>query len=329
MKRLHFFVSISLVVLFCFAAMAWAQEASFYDETKDKIIRVCTGGVEGAYTIKLEVKNTDAYGTNDTTYSASCNNGATGAIPLLIATPTDSVDVSLAYDAPSSAAYVFYTTNGIPTLVKCTLSSLVPTYSISGTVTTGGNAMSGVTMTLGGSASGTTATNRSGVYSFANLIAGTYTVTPAASGYSFTPSNWSGDVSADKTGIDFSGTATSGLPDLIVTRSEAPSGGCNYQPFDVSATINNNGTAPAGSFTVKVYFSGWDVLNKYATLLGTWNVDSLAAGESLSHTFSNLVFSGASIHCTYYIHVFVDANKQVVESNEKNNVSTSGMSIAR
>jgi subtilase family serine protease len=97
--------------------------------------------------------------------------------------------------------------------------------------------------------------------------------------------------------------------------------GNNGVPFNANLTIKNNGTAPAGSFTVKIYFSGWGTLNKYAILLQTWNVAGLAAGQSLSHTFSDLVFTGAGIHTTYYIHCKVDANNQIVESNEKNNLA--------
>lgn len=84
------------------------------------------------------------------------------------------------------------------------------TNSISGQVTySNGNAFSGVTMRLSGSASKTTTTDSNGNYSFSDLTGcGSdyyWTVTPSRSGYSF---NWtSQSVSSSActtwTGIDF------------------------------------------------------------------------------------------------------------------------------
>jgi hypothetical protein len=63
-------------------------------------------------------------------------------------------------------------------------------YSVSGQVTKGGAALSGVTVTLSGNSSGVLTTDGSGGYSFIGLAAGgTYTVTPSLAGNSFTPSS--------------------------------------------------------------------------------------------------------------------------------------------
>jgi hypothetical protein len=67
-----------------------------------------------------------------------------------------------------------------------------PTWSISGTITP---ATAGMGVNLTGAATGTTSTDASGNYTFSGLQNGTYTVTPAASGYSFTPSSQSVTVS--------------------------------------------------------------------------------------------------------------------------------------
>ena len=58
--------------------------------------------------------------------------------------------------------------------------------TISGTISpTGGGA--GATIALTGAASASATVNSSGSYSFLGLAAGTYTVTPSQSGYSFNP----------------------------------------------------------------------------------------------------------------------------------------------
>ncbi len=79
-------------------------------------------------------------------------------------------------------------------------------YTISGTITSGGNPLSGVTVNLDGPFSGTTTTNLSGLYSFIGLINGTYTVTPSLTGYTFTPESRSVNISGSNiTGQDFEG----------------------------------------------------------------------------------------------------------------------------
>jgi hypothetical protein len=66
-------------------------------------------------------------------------------------------------------------------------STVVNTYTISGQITLSGAGLSGVTVTLSTGPKATT--NSSGNYSFSNLPAGTYTVTPSLSGYMFTTSS--------------------------------------------------------------------------------------------------------------------------------------------
>jgi len=80
-------------------------------------------------------------------------------------------------------------------------------YSISGKVTTSsGSAMSGVTMTLSGTASRTATTNIYGKYKFTGLGNGNYTITPGKTGYTFTPASKTVSVSASNiTGQNFKG----------------------------------------------------------------------------------------------------------------------------
>jgi O-glycosyl hydrolase len=89
---------------------------------------------------------------------------------------------------------------------KAAPTSPAPTHAISGTISgAGGN---GATVTLSGAASATTTANASGVYSFAGLADGAYTVTPSKATYTFTPTNRAVTMGgADVAGVDFTASA--------------------------------------------------------------------------------------------------------------------------
>ena len=89
------------------------------------------------------------------------------------------------------------------------------TYNISGTVTSGSGGMQGVTMTLTTSngSSPATVTDANGHYTFTGLSNGQYTLTPSASGATFTPANMPITLSgADSTGNTFTASAASSNP---------------------------------------------------------------------------------------------------------------------
>jgi hypothetical protein len=76
--------------------------------------------------------------------------------------------------------------------------------TISGTITSGGNGLPGVTVSAGGK-SATTAAN--GTYTITQLPPGTHTVAPSKTGYTFTPVSRSVPLTdANATGQDFTGT---------------------------------------------------------------------------------------------------------------------------
>ncbi len=80
-----------------------------------------------------------------------------------------------------------------------------PSYSISGTVTSGGAPLAGVTMTLAGSSSGTATTDANGNYAFRDVSIGTYSLTPSLAGFAFTPSTRSVFLDGiDAVGFNFS-----------------------------------------------------------------------------------------------------------------------------
>ena len=79
--------------------------------------------------------------------------------------------------------------------------------TISGRITLGGSALSGVTVTLSGDASRITMTDAKGNYSFSNVPSGTFTLTPSLTGYTFSPSNRKVFLQGvDAIGFDFSGS---------------------------------------------------------------------------------------------------------------------------
>jgi hypothetical protein len=84
---------------------------------------------------------------------------------------------------------------------------VVPTYTISGTITPAGNAASAVVALTGPSSNSTTA-DSSGNYSFSGLANGTYTVTPSETGFTFTPTSQPVTVNnANVSAVNFSAAA--------------------------------------------------------------------------------------------------------------------------
>jgi hypothetical protein len=116
---------------------------------------------------------------------------------------------------PSRAGYTFAPTSQNATVNGANITGVNftatqqtnPTFSISGTIspTAGG---SGATVILSGPAGATTLANSAGTYSFASLASGTYLVTPANTGYAFSPVNQSVTITAaNVSGVNFSATA--------------------------------------------------------------------------------------------------------------------------
>lgn len=74
----------------------------------------------------------------------------------------------------------------LPALSGCSGSGEL-TWSVTGTVLSGGLPLAGVTVTLSGPSSAVFTTDASGNYSFGGLASGTYSVTPSLAGYMFFP----------------------------------------------------------------------------------------------------------------------------------------------
>lgn len=104
-----------------------------------------------------------------------------------------------------------------------------PTGSISGTITP---ATAGMTVNLTGPANGTTSTDASGNYAFNNLQNGSYTVTPAASGYTFTPPSQN---------VPVNGAAVPGINFTAQTVTTAA--------LAIDVNVSKNNTTAAASIT--------------------------------------------------------------------------------
>lgn len=110
---------------------------------------------------------------------------------------------------PNKTGYTFTTTNLAVTVAGADVPSqdftaTASSYTIRGKVETSlGVGIQNVTMTLTGTASDMATTDVYGRYSF-KVVAGTYTVTPSMSGFTFIPASQSGTVNSNKR-VDFIG----------------------------------------------------------------------------------------------------------------------------
>jgi len=127
------------------------------------------------------------------------------------------------------------------------------TYSISGTVRQGTNGLSGVTVTAGVKS---TTTDSLGRYTLSGLAAGSYTVTPLASGYSFTPASVTLTLTSNQSGVDFVTTTTTSRITGRITQGGsglegiAVSVGSTIVSTDASGNYVATGLQP-GSYTVR------------------------------------------------------------------------------
>jgi hypothetical protein len=338
MKRAYLIASVLGVALLGLAALSWAQEASVFDGTRSRIIRVCESpnSTNSDYTIYLEVRN-PADGSVDNTYNVACGSAAPAAGYTTVTTTAQTdVDVSLAYNSSTATAYVFYLNSGAtqPTFTTCAISSSTPpptTYSISGHVTSGGSGLSGVSVTATGSAgSGADTTDATGYYTISGLASGVYTVTPSKSGYTFSPPSPSVTISSANKTQDFTATAQGGgCADLVITSVTLSTYPSNNNPFVIGVTVKNQGTVSAGTFVVKGYWSKDTAIDSRDVLLFTWDVPAgLGAGQSSTQSFT-AQFSAQPIHNDYYLIIAADVNNTVAECNEDNNIHMGAIHLLR
>ncbi|MFV9506445.1 MAG: PKD domain-containing protein, partial [Oscillochloridaceae bacterium umkhey_bin13] len=101
-------------------------------------------------------------------------------------------------------------------------SAPVPTYTVSGRVTTAnGTGLAGVTLSDG---TRTATTNASGDYMLTGVPSGSYTLTPSLSGYTFSPASLSVSVSGNLSGRNFTATPISAATYTISGRVTTANG---------------------------------------------------------------------------------------------------------
>jgi hypothetical protein len=170
-----------------------------------------------------------------------------------------------------------------------------PLSSISGTVImlNGGAVLSGVTMTLSGSNSGTVLTDVNGNYTFSGLATGSYIVTPVRSGYIFSPSSSAQTLDGENIpGVNFTATANS------------------TPTYTIAGTITSSGTGLAG---VTMTLSGTNGIAKTTTdaggryaftgLTGSYTIepsksDYIFIPESSSKTIKGADINGVNFEAT-------------------------------
>lgn len=181
-----------------------------------------------APTIPLEVQTTVVSDTQvDLTWIPSTNNTETtysierkteNGTYVQIATVAAPATVNLisysdiAVTASKTYTYQVQAVNGNGLSDPVTPPPVTTPYSISGTITSGGAALPGVTVTLSGSGTAVATTNAAGIYSFSALN-GDYTLTPGKTDYTFSPASLAVTVNgANLSAMDFVATPVPVIP---------------------------------------------------------------------------------------------------------------------
>jgi SdrD B-like domain len=163
-----------------------------------------------------------------------------------------------------------------------------PTYSISGNA-----GIAGATVNLTGASTATTTADGSGNYSFTGLLAGSYTITPSLTGYTFTPSSQNETItSSNITGVNFIATQVTPTPTNLIIQGNAgvAEAVITYTgPTSGKATADSNGlytinNAATGTYTVTPSLVGYTFTpTSHTVVVGTTNSlnnNFTAAGSS-------------------------------------------------
>jgi transcriptional regulator CtsR len=158
------------------------------------------------------------------------------------------------------------------------------TYSISGTITNGGSALAGVTVTMTGNGSTAVATNGSGNYSFFGALDGSYTLTPALAGYTFIPSSLPVTVNgASLTALNFTATAIPVIP---------------ADPSGLSATAVSSNLINLAWVDNAINETGYKIERKDGAS-GTYaQIATVAATTTTSYTYRDTPLSASTVY--YY-----------------------------
>jgi hypothetical protein len=127
--------------------------------------------------------------------------------------------------------------------------------------------------------------------------------------------------------IQITVTSSAGSPDLVVqTPATTPTSLNAGATTSASATVKNQGTAVAAASSLKFYLSADNTYAATDTYLATSAVASLAVNATAAVS-AVLTIPATTAAGTWYILFVADADAQVVESNETNNVGSVAITI--
>ncbi|MEZ5965081.1 MAG: M64 family metallopeptidase [Planctomycetota bacterium] len=106
------------------------------------------------------------------------------------------------------------------------------------------------------------------------------------------------------------------LDALVPSATTIPAG----SPIDVSTTVRNAGTLPAGTFDVSLFLSADPVIDNQDVYLGRSTVAGLGAGGSVAPARTGVQVPSFVLPGSYYLGAMVDFDGQVRELDENNNV---------
>jgi formylglycine-generating enzyme required for sulfatase activity len=200
---------------------------------------------------------------NETSYRVERKTGAGGTYaPLTTLAANATFYIDFACAPTTTYFYRVIAVNGIGDSVNNSEASATTpeiTYSISGTITSGGVGLAGVTVTLTGDGATSTTTGNSGTYSFSGARNGAYTLTASVAGYAITPATLAAPVnSANLTGMNLYASvntapvAPSGLSAAPVSTSQInlawKDNANNEAGYQIERKVGTNGTyVPVGT----------------------------------------------------------------------------------
>ncbi len=113
-------------------------------------------------------------------------------------------------------------------------------------------------------------------------------------------------------------SVASAMPDLVLTSVSGPANGNQGQQIQTTVLVKNQGTVNSGGFDVGVYLSLDAAITTSDTLVGSYYVNSLAAGVQQTVPI-NCTIPSTLTPGTYSLGATADSGNSVAESNENNN----------
>jgi hypothetical protein len=186
--------------------------------------------------------------------------------------------------AVARTGYTFTPASQTATITSSNVSisfTSVATYTLTGTIS--GSGGSGATVTLSGARTATATANASGVYSFAGLPAGSYTVRPAHTGFTFTPASSTVTISTANVIVNF--TAVQNTYTISGTITGTGKSGATVTLSGAKSATTTSGSGGAYSFT--------GVVN------GSYTVTVTKSGFTFSPTKATVTVNGANVTANF------------------------------